>query len=314
MPFDGLRRRVTTAADALLGKTKELGEKTTEIASEGIRSVSETAQQAHQSIKTAHYNPIFPEDYASPDFDLPDMIVIEDEDQRKGVDVCEGSIGWLSKEAGIGVLHLYKEAIQLSGLAFFPIASCEAVYYADPFNSERFIELSSYYDVMQKDKLTELRNIAYALGAKECELTSYEAVKTIRRRTAKGDIKGKAPDGLRAGISAEGSSSESAGRETKLVFKSTFEGSDEPSVPELHWYEHDRELASLIAMRCSDGSCGAIREHFVEIDCSASSTLSTTRACRLDAAMKKLGAICNFSLKSESEVESRRHFIYHIMF
>ncbi|WP_165060333.1 hypothetical protein [Adlercreutzia sp. ZJ154] len=306
MSLNEMKKRIAETTDVLFDKTKELSQKTAESASKGLKSVSDIAHQAHHDMRLAYYNPVFPEDYTDSQFDLPDMIVIEDEDARKCIDVCEGSIGWLSKEAGVEVLHLYKEFVALSGLNFFPMINCDAVYYSDTFDNKRFIDLSSYYDVIQKDKMTELRNIAYSLGAKECRLESYEEEKMISRKKVRGKAKTK------VNALGEFSSSKESSRKNSVLFEQKFEGSNNPVRPELTWYAHDKELLSLIDMRCSDS--GSIQEYNIEINSSLSSTMSATRACKLDTALKKLGVVCNFSLESEYETESRRHLLFYIKF
>ena len=52
------------------------------------------------------YNPVFPQDYKSESFALPYVVRIVDDVVRKDVEVCQGSIGWLSKEGEMQVFHL----------------------------------------------------------------------------------------------------------------------------------------------------------------------------------------------------------------
>lgn len=311
--LEALKNVTAGAADTVAGKAKEISEKAVEVATAGAKGAVDLAQQVHHDMQVAYYNPLFPETYIAPDFDLPDMIVIEDEDTRKEIEVCEGSIGWLSKEAGIEILHLYKETVPYSGLSFFPTANCDAVYYVDPFDDKRYIDLSIYYDTLQKDKLTELRNIAHALGAQECRLEYQEEDKTIRRQNAKGEVKAKEGDLKAQGaVSGEMALSASEEKKTTILFEYKFEGSDIPTVPDLAWYAHDNNLLSLINTRCSKSN--PAKEWTVQIDSKLSSTMSLKRACKIDAALKKLGAIGNFSMESEATTEARRHFLYYIRF
>ena len=68
---------------------------------------AQLAAEAQLEARKKRYAPVFPEEYRDPHYDLPHMIVIEDEDQRKGIDVCEGAIGWLSVAHGCEFLFLF---------------------------------------------------------------------------------------------------------------------------------------------------------------------------------------------------------------
>lgn len=316
MPLRGIRDKAAEVVESAADKAKTVGSAAVDTAAKGIQSAAEVAHQAHHDLKMAHYNPVFWEDFENPEFDLPNMVVIVDEDERKGVDVCEGAIGWLSKEAGVEVLHLYQEVVPSSGLTFFPAANCYAAYYLDMVRRDRFIDLSAYYEVMQKDKLTELRNIAHALGARECRLESFEVEKSIEWKKGKGKVKAKPVAESVASVDAslDVSSNHEFSHERSVVFVQKFEGNDEPTRPNLCWYRNDMELQSLIEMRCGDRADNAIKEYSITIDCSSSATMAVKMAAKIDAALKKLGAACNFSLEGESCQESRRRLVFSIVF
>ena len=316
MPLKEIRDKVAEVAENAVGKVQTVGSTAVDVAAKGFQAAGETAHQVHHDLKMAHYNPIFWEDFKDPEFDLPNMVVIVDDDERKGVDVCDGAIGWLSKEAGVEVLHLYQEAVPSSGLTFFPAANCYAAYYLDMVKRDRFIDLSAYYEVIQKDKLTELRNIAHALGAKECRLESFEVEKAIEWKKGKGKVKAEPAIGHVDSLDAslEASSNQKSSHERSVVFVQKFKGNDEPTRPDLCWYRNDAELQSLIEMRCGDRADNAIREYSITIDCSSSATMAVQMAAKIDAALKKLGAACNFSLEGESCQESRRRLVFSIVF
>lgn len=289
----------------------------TKAVSAGLKNAGEKAKQAHHDIRMARYNPLFPEEYIDPSFDLPNMIVIADEDERKGIPECEGAIGWLSKEAGIEVLHLYEGAVPFSGLHFYPNASIGSVYYKDSFDPKRYIDLSVFHSVVQKDKMTELRNIAHCLGATECRLESYEEEKSVRIESKKGGTKSKIPTNagtISANAATSSSSSNSEIQKRRMEFSQTFEGSSDPVAPELKWFEHDLEVKSLIKMVCAGTSGNRTKDYTINLDSSSSATISAKQAARIDLALKKLGASANFSMEGESRNESRQHLIYTIKF
>jgi hypothetical protein len=78
--------------------------------------MSEKAKQDSYLRKMKKYNPLFPDVYTGSDFIVPNMIVIVDEAVRRGIDVCEGAIGWLDTENGIETLYLYDDALNLRNI------------------------------------------------------------------------------------------------------------------------------------------------------------------------------------------------------
>lgn len=314
MALDDFRKHLADSADIVLDKARGAGSKAAEMVTSGARIVADGAQQVHHDLRMAYYSPVFPDEFNASTFDLPKMIVIEDEDHRKGIEILEGAIGWLSKKEGMEILHLYEEFIPDSHLNFVPFPSCDTVYYSDPFEDDRFIDLSIYYDIIKQDKLTELREVAYCLGAKECYLESYELDKSITRKRGSVSVKAKAtpPAFKRIDASGGADASISSEKERSIVFKQAFEGSDEPRRPDLRWYKHDRGVCSLVEMCCSGER--KTKSFTVDIDSTVSSTMSLTRACKLDVALKGLGAVCNFKLEDEARNESRRHLVYNLVF
>lgn len=317
MAVKGIKKQVSKKAGVLLGKAKEQGSKALDGAKVGARIAADAAQDGRQKLRTAHYNPVFPEEYASPDFDMPKMVIIEDEDVRKGIDVCEGSIGWLSTEKGLEVLHLYEEAIPVSGLHFHPSPLCDTAYFLDSFHANRYVNLSKYFEVIQKDKMSELLDIAHSLGAKSCRLETYEMEKAVsmKKGNANGKVKGKVkgqPVNVQVCIEAERASQNTT--ERKVLTTQAFEGEAEPKRPQLNWYRDDVEINRLIEARCSGDGRNETKEYHIEIDSSASSTMSTKMAGKIDGALKALGADVNFTFKGEVLNESRCVLIFNIVF
>jgi len=312
------KQQTEQKAENISDKAKKFGSKAVSGAKEGARVVTEAAQDGRQWLRKNYYNPVFLKDYESPDYDLPKMIEIVDEDERKDIDVCEGSIGWSSKEAGLEVLHLYEEAVAVSGLLFYPVPSCDSIYYISPYDKTRFINLERYFDVVQKDKLSELAHIAHSLGAKKCQVQMYELNKTISKKSKKIGISGKKTltpkskvkieSTLSTGLSSEMSS------ERKVVLMQTFEGNAAPKRPKLQWYAHDNEIKRLIESRCAKNKLNISKEYSIEISNSASLTMSTKTALMIDAALGKLGASCNFLFEGEVMNESRQRLLFEIEF
>lgn len=282
-----------------------------EVGGKAVGAIADMAQQLHQDQLMAQYNPVFPEQYEAADYDLPNLIVIEDGDQRKGIEVCEGAIGWLQIKDGMEVLHLYEEAVPFSKLNFYPYAVCEAAYYIDSYNRDRFINLDSYHDIIQKEKIEELGNIAHALEAKECYLEALEENRASTEQKADGKIKAKT-------VAASGNASTNTEQYTdsfnrsSIVFSQRFKGSNQPLEPELNWFKKDLGINSLIKKRCS--GINDIEEYSIQIDTTSSTTISVSQAAKIDAALKAAKLSSDISVENKARTESSRKLVYHIKF
>ena len=325
----GIRGKLGNVAD----KARELGESMAEVAAEASGTVAgkmvaaggTVAERAKEGARLAadaqlearrrRYAPVFPDEFWSPGYDLPNMVIIEDEDKRKGIDVCEGAIGWLTKaSSGMEVFHLYHAFVEESGLSFHPLAQMGAVYVRDPSGLDRFLDLESLYREIQKEKMSELQHVAYCLGAKYCKLEM--------RETQMSDSKqGKR---IRASIKQVGTASESdsvsidcseqVSEDRHMLFERHFSGSDEVRRPPLNWYRNDKEINDLIEMRCSDGWANAIHDYVVNIDCRSSATLAQARASEIDSALKGLKVSIGASLQEECYRESRQTMVFTVLF
>lgn len=310
MALGKIKEDAANAGTAISGKAKELGKEASKIAKKGASEVSEKIQRLSQEIQVKYYNPVTWEDFESESFDIPKMIVVVDEDERKGVEICEGSIGWKSKKAGMEVLHLYEEAVENSNLRFHPVASCYTVYFQDPFDRGLYIDLSEYLDIMQQNKVTEIKEIAHKLGAKRCKIEISEESKKII--VAKGKAKNSATipvetfeDSFDASLSEEAKAGASAYKKWELLDEVTFTGDAKPQQPDLKWFKTNKEMLSLIRMRCDDGPSKA-QTYSRTIKCSSTSNVSLKMAKKIDFALAMLGARSNFSFKGEYQNESRR--------
>lgn len=307
-----VQERATDAAKRAGEVAASAAERAGEVGADAATKAGEAASSGKQKMMESIYRPVFPEEYTSSDYNRPKMIAIANSAERKDVEVCAGSIGWSDTAAGVNVLHLYEESVPFSGITFYPQALCDSVYYEDSLTPGRFINLDCYFDVLQKDRITELRRIAYELGARKCTLESTEEAKSVSM--AKGGIKAKAKikKGLSGGADASRKSSSASSK--SIVFTQTFEGNAKPKRPELKWFAHDQEIEFLISTRCNGDDSNATKQYRVELESSSTQTMSVQLAAKLDKALGKLGATCNFTLQDEAYTESRRRLVFEVEF
>ena len=140
----------------------------------GTKDFSEKAKIDSYNRRMKKYNPLFVEEYNSPEFFVPNIISIVDDAVRRDIDVCKGAISWRENKKGTEVLFLYDEFVEKSGLKFIPAPQCDEIYYVDTFDRKCFVKLDYIFQKTHQEKLAELEHIAYALGAKSCSIEIEE--------------------------------------------------------------------------------------------------------------------------------------------
>lgn len=297
------------------------------------RNANEQAQQkladTRREIDLRRYNPVFPETLVDPEFAMPRMIVIADEDERKSIEVCKGSVGWIAKAGGLQVLYLYDTAVSECHFIFHPYPVLDSIYYEDSHEPSKYVNLSSFFSTMQQEQMAELQSIAASLGAKHCSLTSYEMKKEVSIKTgsmgAKAgrigskEVKSKSPRsgdakgaGANVALDANVEVRKENLAESKVEFDVKFEGSNEPVEPRLKWYANDRVILDLIRSRIE--GINPMKEYNLNLEYKTSESMPIKAAAKVDAALKQLGATMNFKFVSEVMDESRRKLSLHIEF
>lgn len=292
---DSALATIADTADDVAGAAAELG-----------NAVNEWAYRQQMD----KYRPVKLEDYQSPSFVLPNLIRIVDGNERRGIEVCKGAIGWLDSAKGTQVLNLYREAIKDSELSFYPKPSIRSIYYVDAFDRSRFVDLDSYFATMQQDKMAELRRIAFMLGAKRCKLEVSEYEETRQGIHGRANIGA----GKKASLDANGSSEFAETAEKKVLFTQEFEGDMSPQRPELNWYAHDSDIKLLIDTRCGGEDTNKATNYKVELKSETTMTMSISLASAIDEACTKLKIKSDASLTSQARREHRQTFVFEIDF
>lgn len=310
----GFVSKLAKGAGQAAKTVKSVAEQAPQVAKDTFDNVSDAAGETMLQMRINHYNPIFPDELYAEGYDMPALIILEDGDQRKGIDVCEGAVAWLSIEQKMEVLHLYFTEVEKIGFHFYPMPKCGAAYYIDAYDPSRYIDVSKYVDTMRDDYFTELRQVAYLLGAKFCQLEAYESQKEYEGTTAKAGLKGGvsipgAPKAT-ASISGENSSEASYRADKKVVFTQRFEGNADPICPELKRLAHDNEVAFLIDTRCNIDGRNIAKEYNIEVSASQALCLSEEQARKIDAAVKGISGGANGSLRKKvsRELHSKLRF------
>jgi len=255
---------------------------------------------------------LFPERYNSDSFAVPNLIMIVDDAVRRGIDVCEGSIGWTANESGVEVMYLYDEAVDFSGITFVPSATCDSIYYVDSFDRKKFIRTDYIFSKAHEERLAELKYIAYSLGAKFCSIEIRESTYSTRAQRIKADVS----VGFKGVSSKEHMDQAVVSTDRSDRSGSTsveFQGSDTPQRPTLKWFAYDDNIQKLIEMRC--GGLNAIRSETLELSGSSSATMSRKAAYSIDMALGKMGGgKTGISMDEQAEKEHQSKLLFHIEF
>lgn len=280
-------------------KTADATKKVAKDAYDGTKVMAEKIKENSEKHKFEKLAPLFPDDYLSEDFKIPNVIKIVDDATRKNIEMCQGAIGWLAME-GAGkdnsqkteVLYLYDEAREMCGLQFVPSFNINAIYCIDTFDlsKKRFIKADCIFNKAQEEKLAELEKVAYSLGAKSysVDIVSSESDGVSKRQstTAKVD---------QEGATVKNSSSNSKSNHSVGHSSATFEGHNSPVAPRLKWFMYDDTIKNLIEMRCADPA--SVKSRTLELSGASSATMSRQTAVAIDCMIK--GA----KVKSSSDME-----------
>lgn len=314
MKFD--KKKGVEAVNSFLHKTTDAGKKAIIAVQEGSVALSEKAKQDSYARRVKKYNPLFPDEFYSESFCIPNMIMIVDDAVRRGIDVCEGSIGWRSNQNGMEVLHLYDEAVAMSGIRFVPAVTCDAVYYVDSFDRNCYIRTDCIFDRAHNERMAELKHIAHMLGAKSCSIELSENTNQINTASRKHNFSENASvKSVDISSNEEYQQSSTSQNDSKWSGRITseFKGSDTPRRPKLKWFAHDETIKRLIDARCKD--INALTCETIELFGSSSATMSQNTACAIDGAISKIGGVKGTSfMEANAKMEHSRKLIFRVQF
>lgn len=307
-------------ASGLVQSSVNLGKKAVAGAKAAVTAMVEKSKADEHARKLQKYNPLFPEQYQDDNFHLPNIVVVVDDAIRRDVDVCEGAIGWLSKDSGEEVLFLYDEAVSFSKIEFIPAAICNSVYYVDHYNRNRFIQADCIFQRTLKEKIDELQHIAECVGAKRCLIRLSESTantKTKRKTAGAGGSvsvgNAEASDDAEVSISVESAFSSSNSKKQYGVVTAEFRGLRLPKRPTLKWFAHDDSILHLIDTCCSGKR--RVKKLSLELMGNASTTMSQSIACAIDGVMSKiLNAKGHMSMKEQAKEEHQSKLFFYIEF
>ena len=304
------KKKSAEAISSLVKNTVDLSKKAAADTKVGIASMVEKSKADGYARRMKKYNPLFPDQFKSESFNLPNIIMIVDDAVRRDIDVCEGAIGWLSNESGTEVLCLYDEAVAFSGVQFVPSVTCDAFYYVDAFDRNRFIRTDCIFDKAHEERMAELEHVAYCLGAKYCTIEISEATLDVQKQSKSFNVASK--EGIVSECLEKSSSSSGQHRRGGRI-EAEFEGHNNPQIPQLKWFTYDDTIKRLIEM-CCEGKRD-VKTKMLELSGSSSATMSQKAACAIDGAIGKLGGVKGgMSMDAQATKEHHSKLMFYIEF
>lgn len=299
-------KKVTDSVQDITKKTSEAGKRASLNIQQKAKDIAEKTKNDSYMRRLKKYNPLFMEKYQSEDFNIPNMVVIVDDAVRRGIDVCEGAIGWLGNENGMEVMYLYDEMADKIGIKFVPVATCDTIYYVDKFDRSRFIQVDCIFNKAHEERLAELEYIAYSLGAKSFSVE-------IRETSAEVEVSKRKISAKRGGTAESISASSEATAQSDYAFtgkiersgkiEAKFDGSNNVKIPELKWFKYDDSIKHLIEMRC-DG-VNNIKSKTLILEGAVSATMSKKTAFAIDNAISEISSKSSIGTKGKSDMEKQ---------
>lgn len=313
-----IKNRIVEKSKKIADDAIKKGRLAKDFAADNIRIMADRFRDEKQKALLKKYRPVFPGEYMSDSFSIPNMIVISTDTDRRDIEVCRGAIGWIETAKNTDILFLYENFVTDSGLSFIPVANTDTVYYVDNFDRNRYIKLDSYFDIMQSSKLAELEHIAFSLGAKRYtieEVNSTKGISAARKKAAEKIGIHIGPGKKEQNVSAH-IEKESVSMSNRLVRKSAeFSGGGEPVYPNLRWFRHDDNINNLIDMRLSGRiKNNDMKRYSIDLEGSDYSSISSSAAAKIDTVVSKLNIGGNYDISEKCKNESSHKLVFDIEF
>lgn len=273
-------------------------------------TVKTSVEEKNRELERKMLQPIFTEDLDSADFLLSKLVRITNIDKKRAEsEVCAGSIGFISDQKDLRIVHIFKDKLDSYGLHFYPDTDCE-LYYVDPSDRDKYIALDDYFSYLKVARVNELQKIAQDLGAKHFRVTYKEQKTTFSGNAVKVKANGKsAGDSVTA--DAEHDLASTAVSTVEVAAEMDCPG-HAPVEPKVYYLQREPSIQSLIALRMDKDSPISHQKYTLKL--SNSSGIKEKDAIKIDAALKAMKISGNTTVTSEVRNESRRFFEYEIDF
>lgn len=292
---ENMKEKAKEGFSALWKRASDFAEKTADSA----KNLAEQTKQSIHDQKAKRYTPLTEKDLKAKSFQIPNIIHIVDDSANREYVVDPKAIGWIEAHKDIPVLHMYQKYAQKCGLVFVPVLQRDRAYYADNFDSAKYIEAGEVFGKSTKEKLAELNHIAFSLGAKACDIVIAEGDKQTETQSFQLKLSGG-----KGNLSSTSNITQNQHAEDHSLFN----GHNDPQMPTLKWFAHDESIKNFIDQRLKQ----QVQRKELRLSGSLSATMSKAAACALDDLLGiKKGSI---SMEAMSAKEHSSTLIFRVEF
>lgn len=316
---DATAEKIKQGADAaseVAAKAVKHGTELTSAAAEKIKQGAEYVDDAVDNAQDAYinwrYHPIYPDELSrNYNLWLPEMINIRTRDERTDVEGLDKAIGFdeqYDEKPIITVLSKYAKEMDLE---FYPALS-EDVFYVDPFNKQRYIQIDQYFHTLEQERIEELIGVAQDLGAKYIEIAYCKENRASSGTSIDANANAKAKGLPITGKASASTKSASTSKSMLGVKKSMNLPGMDPKEPNLKHFKNDIEINSIIDRRLHKEN--AIKgDYRCELSFNTSSGIKASNAANVEGALKKVGINVKGKYKVTNEVmkeDSQKLMVY----
>ena len=285
-------------------KTSSAGKNVGKKAADGAKSIAEQTKKNIYDAQAKKYTIVTEKEFASEEFVMPIVVKIVNDSANRNFVTTDDAVGWIEKHDAVNVLHMYFNYASKCHIDFFPHIQIESVYCKYRFDESIFIDTNDIFKKTTDEKVAELENIAFCLGAKKCSVEIVES-----DSSSKGTSVGFKVGSSEVSLITDGGISKKKSNVIRGKTISHWDGNDMPKQPRLAWFEQNENIKNLIDMRFSD--VNAIKSKTYELSGSSSFTMNKSIAGVIDTV---LGIKGTASMLNKVNEEHNSVLIYEIEF
>lgn len=326
----------------ILGSVANAGKKSASFVgnklAQGVGHVIAGTKKAVETVSAASAKYITLKEYIEYGENRPTIIKVVDDTVDGDKGRKKDKIGWIGEAEGTEVLYLFDSAVEESGLKFVPYPSCDEIYCVHPLDKDCYVNAISLYEIINKEKIAELQDIACQLGAKRCviELTQINTESESRDKEVGATVETTGADVARfaeatgmVGASKMKSVAKDLNIETSVALsqndgktqsdtwngrvEAEFKGSHFVKEPALRWFRGDNIIEGIIKSRKGLFK-NKLQTNTVRLESSSVRGMNKKKAGALDFLISESKLGLQGSMQKSMEKEQNCVFIYTVEF
>lgn len=260
--------------------------------------------------KLEKYKPIFIDNVPN---NYPKILYVVDYNNRMKIKECEGAVGFYENISNAEVVCIYQSDFdKFPNIEFYPNNTPVAsVYYEHPIVKNQYIDINEYFEILNKQRVNELEEIAISLGAKYFRVRIVESTKSSDETKTDAKVKIKLPNQDSTDLSIDKKNEQNNYRVIGIESEMRLPGG-EPKAPELRLWSKDESINNLIKQRLSDYN--RIQSKIYSLNYNTGTGIKEKEAAQIDGVLKGLKIGVSGSVQKKVKEEGRKRLEYCIEF